>query len=155
MIALDTNVLVYAHRSDLPLHRRAFDVVAEALAGRAPVGLCWPVLQEFLAVVTNARIFTDPTSLDHAFKQVGHWLASPRAVPLHETSTHLETLRRFAIEGRASGGALHDARIAALCRDHGVSELLTADRDFSRFPELRVRNPFVGSGPSRVDTLRA
>lgn len=53
MIAVDTNILVYAHRRDLPAHARSFEVVAGALTGMAPVGLCWPVIQEFLAVVTR------------------------------------------------------------------------------------------------------
>ena len=47
------------------------------------------------------------------------------------------------MNGRATGEALHDAKIAALCLDHGVSELLTADRDFSRLPTLRVSTPLV------------
>ena len=144
MIALDTNILVYAHRSDLPAHARAAQVAEDVLSGPAQVGLCWPVLQEFLAVVTNPRIFTEPTPADRAFAQVDDWLSSPRAIPLHESQAHLQTLRSLVIDGRAIGGALHDARIAAICLDHGVSELLTADRDFSRFPALRIRNPLVG-----------
>jgi len=148
MIAVDTNILVYAHRRDLPAHARSFEVVAGALTGVAPVGLCWPVIEEFLAVVTNPRIFAKPTPPENAFDQVDHWLSSPRAVTLHESPAHLQTLRSLVVSGRAVGGALHDARIAALCLDHGVSELLTADRDFSRFPALRVRNPLVeGNGP--------
>lgn len=109
----------------------------------ARAGLFWPVLDEFLAVVTNARVFTSPTPAQRAFDQVEHWLASPRAITLDESPSHLRTLRALANDGRATGGALHDARIAAVCLDHGVSELLTADRDFSRFPRLRVRNPLV------------
>lgn len=144
MIALDTNILVYAHRADLPEHTRAFAVVADALGGPAPVGLCWPVVQEFLAVVTNTRIFTGPTPPQAAFDQVEHWMTSPRALLLHESPSHLSTLRRLVTDGHVTGGALHDARIAAICVDHAVSELLTADRDFSRFPGLRVRNPLVG-----------
>ena len=143
MIAFDTNILVYAHRPDLPEHKRALDVVAGALGGTEQVGLCWPVLQEFLAVVTNARIFAQPTPDERAFDQVEHWLSSPRAITLHESPTHLQTLRALVVNGRATGSALHDAKIAALCLDHGVSELLTADRDFSRFPTLRVSNPLV------------
>jgi hypothetical protein len=145
VIAFDTNILVYAHRPDLAAHERAFDVVAAALGGTAQVGLCWPVIQEFLAVVTNAKIFAEPTPAERAFGQVEHWLSSPRAMTLHESPTHLRTLRSLVVDGRATGGALHDARIAALCLDHGVSELLTADRDFSRFPALRVRNPLIDS----------
>lgn len=145
MIALDTNLLVYAHRPDMPAHARARAAVIEALAGAEPVGLCWPVLHEFLAVVTNGRIFTEPTPIDRAFDQVDHWLASPRALALHESPHHLSTLQQLVTDGRATGAALHDARIAAICLDHGVHELLTADRDFSRFPRLRVRNPLVSA----------
>jgi predicted nucleic acid-binding protein len=47
-------------------------------------------------------------------------------------------------QGRISGPQVHDARVAAICQDHGVRELWTADRDFGRFPALKVRNPFVG-----------
>lgn len=142
MIAVDTNVLVYAHRTDLPNHARAFEIVEEVLTGPAPVGICWAVIQEFLAVVTNARIFRVPTPLERACEQAGSWLSSPRAVPLHESPTHLVTLRKLAIEGQTSGAAMYDARIAAICIDSGVRELITADRDFSRFPSVRIRNPF-------------
>ena len=80
-----------------------------------------------------------------AFDQMDHWLLSPRAITLHESPTHLQTLRSLVKDGWGAGGALHDARIDALCLDHGVSELLTADRDFSRFPTLRIRNPLLDS----------
>jgi predicted nucleic acid-binding protein len=40
---------------------------------------------------------------------------------------------------------VHDARIAALCLQHGVRELWSADRDFNRFPALRTRNPLVAA----------
>ena len=100
MIALDTIILVYAHRPDLPTRERAFTVVADALGGKAQVGLCWPVIQEFLAVVSNARIFAEATPADRAFDQVDHWLSSPRAMTLHESPTHLLTLRALVVGGR-------------------------------------------------------
>lgn len=143
MIALDTNILVYAHRIDLPWHEQAVATMDAALAGSDDVALCWPVVHEFLAVVTNTRAFVESTPPPLAFDQVEHWMSSPRAVMLSETRQHLVTLRRLVERGRASGGALHDARIAAICLGHGVRELWTADRDFTRFPELAVRNPLV------------
>jgi hypothetical protein len=45
-----------------------------------------------------------------------------------------------------AGAKVHDARIAALCLSHGVAELWTADRDFSRFPSLTTRNPLIVAG---------
>lgn len=143
MIALDTNLLVYANRRDLDWHDAAFEAVAGALMGTERVGLCWPVVHEFIAVVTNPRLFIDPTPLDVCLSQVDHWMTSPVATPLRETSGHLATLRRLTVRARVVGGGIHDARIAALCLDNGVRELWTADRDFTRFPELVVRNPLV------------
>ena len=63
---------------------------------------------------------------------------------LGESSAHLDILDRLLTTGRVTGPKVHDARIAAICIGHGVSELWTADRDFSYFPELRTRNPLVG-----------
>jgi toxin-antitoxin system PIN domain toxin len=143
MIALDTNILVYAHRADLPWHEQAVAVVDAALSGQEEVALCWPVVHEFLAVVTNTRAFVDATPPARAFDQVEHWIASPRTVLLTDTRQHLATLRRLVERGRSTGGALHDARIAAICLDHGVRELWTADRDFTSFPELAIRNPLI------------
>jgi hypothetical protein len=145
VIAFDTNILVYAHRASMPWHDRAIGCVEAALTGPTEIGLCWPVLHEFLAVVTNPRIFGDPTTTDEAFDQITHWLSSPRSRLLGESSGHLDTLHALLIGGRVTSGAIHDARIAALCLDHGVSELLTADRDFTRFPTLRVRNPLIAA----------
>ena len=143
VIALDTNILVYAHRGDMPQHEDALRVVTQALTGSEPVALCWPVLHEFLAVITNPKIFRPPTPTALALAQIEDWIASPRATLLHESSRHMSTLRELLVSGRVIGGVTHDARIAALCLDHGVQELLTSDRDFTRFPALRVRNPLV------------
>ena len=145
MIALDTNLLVYANRRDLEWHSTAVDVVNRALEGSEPVGLCWPVVHEFIAVVSNPRLFADPTPLDRSLAHVEHWMSSPVVTPLRETASHLATLRRLTVRGRVSGGAVHDARIAAICLDNGVRELWTADRDFTRFPDLAVRNPLITS----------
>lgn len=143
MIALDTNVLVYAHRGEMPQHDVALRVVTDALAGSEPVGLCWPVLHEFVAIVTSPKVFRPPTPAATALDQIEDWVSSPRATLLHESGRHLSTLRDLMVGGRVVGGVTHDARIAAMCLDHGVRELLTSDRDFTRFPTLRVRNPFV------------
>ena len=143
MIALDTNILVYAHRGEMPAHDSALRLVTEILAGPEPVGLCWSVIHEFVAIVTNPKIFTPPTPAPLALDQVEYWLQSPRVTLLQESGRHLATLRQLVVNGRVSGASTHDARIAALCLDHGVRELLTADRDFTRFPALKVRNPLV------------
>lgn len=143
MIALDTNLLVYAHRRDSDWHVKARRHVAELAEGRDPWAIPWPCIHEFLGVVTHPRIFAPPSTLGEAIAQVEAWLESPSLVLLPEGSTHWSVLRAALETARAVGPLVHDARIAALCREHGVRELWTADRDFGRFPDLPVRNPLV------------
>lgn len=143
MTAVETNILVYAHRAEMPGHELARETITRLAESSSPWALPWPCVHEFLAVVTNPRIFLPPTSPAAAMAQVDHWLASPTLVLLSEAGTHWSTLGKLIRDGDVRGAKVHDARIAAICRDHGVDELLTADRDFSRFPSLRTRNPLV------------
>ena len=141
MIAVDTNILIHAHRFDSFYNAVAFRSVNDLVEGRETWAIPWPCVHEFLAVVTNARTFRPPSTLHHAMEQVEIWLASPGLVLLEETSGHWAALAETLRGGRVTGGLVHDARIAALCLEHGVRELWTADRDFSRFPELVTFNP--------------
>src|SRR5262249_10499698 len=52
-------------------------------------------------------------------------------------------LSAMVTAGRVVGPRIHDARIAALCQLHGVRELWTTDRDFTRFPGVTVFNPLL------------
>lgn len=144
MIAVDTNVLVHAHRLESPWHEQAFDSIRRLAEGDAPWGVPWPCVHEFLSTVTNPRIFTPPTPLDRAIEQVDIWLESPSLLFLGELGDHWTELSRVVLESGVVGPKIHDARIAALCRQHGVRVLWTADRDFSRFPWLKTDNPLVG-----------
>lgn len=62
---------------------------------------------------------------------------------LSETPNHPEVLMRVLKESGVTGNLAHDAHIAALCLEHGITELLSGDRDFARFASLAVRNPFA------------
>jgi len=142
--AFDTNLLVYAHRSDSPFHDRARSLLAEAAEGADAWALPWPCIHEFLAIVTNPRIFKTPTPPDEALAQVEAWLSSPTVVTLaEEPEGYWAVLARLVRKGRIQGPMVHDARVAALAILHEVDELLTADRDFGRFPELPARNPLA------------
>lgn len=147
MIALDANLLVYAHRSDSPSHRRAAEAITDLSTKPGTWGIPWPCVHEFLGVVTNARIFRDPTPMVSALHIVSALSQTSGAVFLAEPSGHLDRLSRLLTASRVSGAKVHDARIAAICLGHGVTELWTADRDFSYFPELRTRNPLVSRDP--------
>jgi len=141
MIAVDSNILVYAHREDSPWHASAFECLRRLAEGRALWAIPWPCLHEFLAVTTHPRIYAPPTPLDLAVGQADAWLESPSCVLLAEDAGHWTRLRALLLSGKAAGPKVHDARIGAICLQNGVDELWTIDRDFSRFPELRIRNP--------------
>jgi toxin-antitoxin system PIN domain toxin len=144
MIAVDTNLLVYAHREDSSWHDAALAKIIALAEAKSPWAIPWPCIHEFLAVVTHPRIYSPPTPLAAAINQVEAWLESPSLVLLAETQGYWPELRSLLEHGRISGPQIHDARVAALCRDHGIRELWTSDRDFSRFPTLKVVNPLVG-----------
>lgn len=143
MIAVDANVLVYAHRVDSPFHLPARDAVRSLCEGRSAWAIPWPCLAEFYNIVTHPRIHAVPTPVDVAIEQIDAWLESPSIVLLAEGGRHWPVLRDLVERARLQGPKIHDARVAALCLVHGVRELWTADRDFGRFPDLRVRNPLV------------
>jgi len=143
VIALDTNVLAYAHRRDSDWHEQAKRTVRTLAEGRAGWAIPWPCLHEFLAIVTHPRIYDPPTSVDRAARQIDAWLESPTLVLLSESAGYWPELRRLLRASRVAGAQVHDARVAALCLAHGVRELWTADRDFGRFPSLSTRNPLV------------
>lgn len=144
MIAIDSNLLVYAHREDSPWHEPAYDRLVQLAEGRAPWAIPWPCIQEFLAIVTHSRIYAPPTPLETAINQVEAWIESPSLVLLSESENYWKQLGTVLRAAKVSGPQVHDARVAALCLQHGVMELWTADRDFSRFAGLTVRNPLVG-----------
>jgi toxin-antitoxin system PIN domain toxin len=148
MIAVDTNVLVYAHRPDAPFHESARACIKGLAEGRAPWVIPWPCLHEFVAVTTHPRIFAPPSPLPVALDQVSAWLESPTLMVLAESGEYWPILTDLATTARAVGPLVHDARIAALCVLHGVRELWSADRDFGRFPGLTVRNPLLADGVS-------
>lgn len=143
MIAVDTNLLVYAHRQDNPFHAAAAQLVRELAEGKATWAIPWPCLHEFYNVATNRRAYSPPSTTAQAIRQIELWMESPTLQLLSETPTHWPHLRGLLDKGKIQGAMVHDARIAALCLAHGVRELWSADRDFSRFPSLRVRNPLV------------
>lgn len=143
MIAIDTNLLVYAHREDSPWHDAAYARTVELAEGREPWAIPWPCLHEFLAIVTHPRIYAPPTPMAKAIDQIDAWLESPSLTLLAEVDGYWSELASLLRDGRVAGPQVHDARVAALCRVHGVKELWTADRDFSRFGGLQIRNPLV------------
>lgn len=143
MIALDTNVLVYAHREELPLHTAARACIEGLVANGQRFAIPWPCIHEFLSVVTHPRRFRPPSTTDQAFAFLKALRSTELSVWLSEGDLHLHQLESLVTSSRIQGPQIHDARIAALCLANGVRELWTADRDFTRYPTLKIRNPLI------------
>jgi toxin-antitoxin system PIN domain toxin len=143
VIAFDTNLLVYAHRSESPFHAKANQVFTEVVRSGAAIGVPWPCCHEFISTVTHPRLWKEPLTGVEAIACIEHLGSVPRLQFLGEGRDHLARLRQLGEAAHLQGGQIHDARIAAICLSHGVKELLSCDRDFSRFPSLRVRNPLI------------
>jgi uncharacterized protein len=145
MIAVDTNILVHAHRRDGQWHDAAAIIVKSLAEGSALWAIPWPCMHEFISVVTHRKIYQPASTLAQAFNQIEQWCMSPKLKLLGESNSHIKTLAQLSHAANISGAMVHDARIAAICLDHGVSELWSADRDFSRFPQIKVKNPLIST----------
>lgn len=143
MIAVDTNILIYAHRGESQFNEAAFECMRYLTEGTQPWGIPVGCVHEFLSVVTNPKLMKPPTTTSQSFAQLDAWLSAPTAQVLHTGPQHFETLATLASSAETQGGQFYDARIAATCIENGVAELWTADRDFGRFKALRTVNPLV------------
>ncbi len=143
MIAVDTNILVYAHMPENEFHLRSREVVADLLESGERVGIVWASVHEFLSTTSNRHVYPSPSSPGRALEAMRSIIDLPQVSMLGETRDHLALLDGLMGHGPVRGPKVHDARIAAICIGHGVSELWTADRDFSFFPALTTRNPLV------------
>ncbi len=133
MIAVDTSVLVYAHREETPLHAVALDRLRSLAEGGTPWALPAFCIGEFVRVVTHARVFTPPTDLETALTFLEHLLESPSIRLLLPGPTFPTVFAEACRAGSAAENSAFDAQLVAVCREHGVAEILTEDRDFARF----------------------
>jgi len=143
MIAIDTNILVYASVASSPNHAAALCALEGLALSGSAWGVPYPCAHEFLTITTNQRIYTDHLSASEAFEVLEVMNKNRNFRWIGLGPLHLDTLKTLLLSSGVSGGAIHDARIAACCIDAGAHELWSADRDFSSFPGLRVRNPLV------------
>ena len=143
MIGVDTNILVYAHRQDSEWHEAARDCLGRLWASDEPWGIAWPVVHEFLAVVTHPRIYRPPSTMTEALDQVQVWRQSPSLRLLAEPADYWDWLEPALRAGDIRGPRVHDARIAAIYAAHGAELLWTADRNLQPVGGLRAENPLT------------
>jgi uncharacterized protein len=139
VIAVDTNILVYAHRSEFPQHEAALAALLGLAGGGAAWGLPVFVLAEFLRITTHLRVLEPPSDEPVAAAVVDRLLQSPSVRVLSPGERYWRLLRDLVLAGGVRGNAVHDAAIAAVCLEAGATEVLTEDRDFDRFAGIAVR----------------
>ena len=140
MILVDANVLLYAYQPRSPHHERCRTWVEDAFSGDEPVCIAWVTLLAFLRISTNPRIFEAPLRADEAAAIVSSWLERETVSLLEAGEQCWEILRGLVVEAQAAGPLVMDAFLAALALENGAT-LVTTDRDFSRFPKLRLSDP--------------
>lgn len=142
MIAVDTNVLVYAFRPSVPQHVAAHRAMDRLISSGHRWAVPWPCVHEFVSVVSNRRR-PGAISAAEAIGAIHALTDGTEVVLLGETRRHLEILTGLLSTPGVDGPRIHDAKVAAVCLGHGIDELWTADRDYGAFPALRTRNPLV------------
>lgn len=140
MIVLDANILLYAYDSSSAHHEKARIWTEKIFSGSEPVGLPWSTVSAFLRITTNPRLPGERLTAEEAVAIVDRWLAQPNLRLLAPGENHWHLFRRMMVQGQATGALISDAQLAALTTEFG-GELCTTDRDFTRFPGLRVTNP--------------
>jgi uncharacterized protein len=143
LILVDANVLLYAYQPRSEFHERCRAWVEEAFSGEEPVCLAWVTILAFIRISTNPRIFEQPLLGAEAAEAVSSWLERPSLSVLEAGERCWEILRQLLVEAQVSGPLVMDAFLAALAIENGAT-LVTTDRDFARFPNLKVRNPATG-----------
>ena len=140
MILLDANLLLYAYDSASEHHNRAKRWLEQAFSGNEPVRIAWVTVLAFLRISTNYRAFESPFSIKQATSIVAEWLGHPLFSILDPGERYWEIFRSLLTGNQVSGPLVMDADLATLAIKHGAV-LYTTNRDFARFPNLKMVNP--------------
>lgn len=140
MIVPDANLLLYAYNEDAPQHAAAKAWLEDAFSQPGYFGLSWQVITAFVRISTNSKAFPIPFSPSEATGIVDEWLVQPQVRILAPTEGHWRIFSTMLINEQISGPLVMDAHLATLATEHGGT-LATTDRDFRRFPTLKVIFP--------------
>lgn len=142
MIGIDTNILVYAFRSDLSQHPIATETITNLMNSSIPWAIAWPSIYEFLRLVTHSKVFKIPSSRKEAIAAIKSLTESPSLNLLSNGLAHFETLSELATEIEAKGNIFFDVHIASIFKEHGITEIITNDADYLKFRDFKITNPF-------------
>ncbi|MEU7748835.1 type II toxin-antitoxin system VapC family toxin [Nonomuraea sp. NPDC049158] len=140
MFLADTNVLVNAFRAEVPDQKRYLAFVDDMINGDSSYAVSDFVVNGFIRLVTNRRVYVDPDPLDRAVKFAQDYRNQPHAVLVSGEDRHWQIFTRLCRQRGAKGNLVPDAYLAALAIEHGC-EFVTCDADFAKFQGLRWRHP--------------
>ena len=140
MILVDANILLYAEDSRSIRHAVARKWWDQQLSGTQPVNLCWPVINAFIRIGTNARLHERPLTIEEASTRVQSWFDQPCVRLVQATDQHWSIFQGLMTEAQAVGDLVSDAHLAALAIEHNCT-MQSTDSDFARFPGLKWNNP--------------
>ena len=144
MFVVDTNLLLYAVNPDAEEHKHAYALIESWRRDDRRCYVTWNIVYEFLRVSTHQKVFGRPLSLMHAKEWIASLVRSPNVGVLSPTDRHLDVLAELAARHpRLRGNLVHDMHTVVLMREHGITEIRTADADFHQFRFLTVVNPLV------------
>lgn len=145
MFVVDTNVLLYAVNPDADEHQRAYALIESWRRDDRRWYVTWNIIYEFLRVSTHHKVFARPLTITRATEWIAALLTSPNIAVLSPTDRHLDVLAELtSSHARLRGNLVHDMHTVVLMREHGITEIRTADADFHQFRFLTVVNPLDG-----------
>ena len=142
MIALDTNLLVYAHRAATPQHRRARSAIERASRSPDGWGIAAPVVAEFWSVVTHPAATGRPSTPEEALGFLAQLHAAGSQAWSFGAGFGLR-LAQLAADLRVGGNRIFDLQIALCAFEGGATELWSHDRDFVTVAGLRLVDPLT------------
>jgi toxin-antitoxin system PIN domain toxin len=141
---VDANLLLWAHHRQFPMHEASRAWWGHVLSEQALVGIPWPSILAFVRISTHPRALERPLDTGAAWTTVETWLDRPNVWIPTPTDRHRAILGPLLRAGRATGNHVPDTHLAALAIEWGL-ELLSADRDFARYPGLRWKDPLASA----------
>jgi toxin-antitoxin system PIN domain toxin len=142
VILLDANILLYAYSSTSPHHVAAREYLTEAMVRRESIGLPWLTVLAFLRIVTSSRAYANVYSMDEACAIIDDLLSNSNVEVIGPGHGHWVAFGKLLIDSQATSRMINDAHLAAIALEHGAA-LCTNDRDFTRFPGLKIVNPIA------------
>jgi len=146
MLAIDTNIIIYAHNVGSAFHAKTSAFVKKVVAerdkqGHHTVGVPAQVYAEFINVITRQTI-ENPLSLAEAIVVVEKYIKA--GVPIiHAQPTQLQTFLELA-KSVTTRKKTFDIFLAATLKDNEIEGLYTVNTDdFQSFPFLKVVNPLA------------